>query len=159
MGCSPTKSSLLPRRNCSVRELTLRAHGVIDVIWALLALLGVPIWLVIGALTGALVSRRRFRSQHDVFALSFREHGKSEWPRRVGYARYVHDVLLVNAGLALIRTAIHVVEAAERFEPDEPPTKLGPAVAWTLTLDDGRRVDIAVSADDAARLHIVEPSS
>ena len=127
-------------------------------IWALLALLGVPIWLVVGALTGALVSSRRFRGQDDVFALSFREHGETDWPRRVGYGRYVHDVLLVNSGLALVRTAIHVVELAERFELDEPPSKLDRPIAWTLTLDDGRRVDIAVSTDEAARLHIAAPS-
>lgn len=128
-------------------------------IWALLALLGVPIWLVVGFLTGALVSRRRFQAQDGVFVLSFREHGVTNWPRRVGHGRYVHDVLLVNSGLALVRTTIHVVEVAEPFDPDQPPTKLDRPVAWTLTLDDGRRIDIAVSADDAALLPITDASN
>jgi hypothetical protein len=56
-------------------------------IWALLALLGVPIWLVLGGLCGALVSRRWFRAQPEVFALSFREHGDDGWPRTLAYGR------------------------------------------------------------------------
>ena len=121
-------------------------------IWALLALLGVPIWLVIGGLTGALVSRKRFQRQDGVFTLSFREHGDTGWPRGLAHGRYVHDVLLVNSGLALVRTALHAVEHAERFDPDEPPAKIDDPVAWTLTLDDGRRVDVAVARTDAGRL-------
>jgi hypothetical protein len=124
------------------------------VVWALLALLGVPIWLVVGGLSGALISRRRFRAQEGVFGLSFREHGDENWPRGLGYGRYLNDVLLVNHGLALVKTSIHVVERAERFEADEPPKKIDDPVAWTLTLDDGQVVDVAVSAEDVGLLSL-----
>ena len=121
-------------------------------IWALLAMIGVPIWLVLGALGGSIISRRRFKAQPEVFVLSFREHGHDGWPRRVSYGRYVHNVLLVNAGLALVRTAVHVVERLEPLELDGPVRKLDDPRAWTLSLDNGDHYDIAVSSADAARI-------
>lgn len=120
-------------------------------IWALLALLGVPVWLVVGVLSGALISRRRFRAQEDVFALSRRDHGEDDWPRRLAYGRYVHDVLLVNTGLALVRTEVVVVDRLEPLPLDAPVRKLDAAQAWTLTVENGRRFDIAVAAADAPR--------
>ena len=128
-------------------------------IWAILAILGVPVWLVVGALLGGLASRRRFRAQEEVFPLWFRKHDEADWPRSVAYGRYVHNVLLVNRGLALVRTSIHVVERADSTEFDAPPKKLLDPVAWTLTLDNGEQVDIAVAASDAQRVSAPTPSS
>jgi hypothetical protein len=116
-------------------------------IWALLAILGVPIWLVVGVLAGALVSRRRFRSQPEVFPLLLRAHDAT-WPRSLSYGRYLRDVLLVNQGIALIRTSVHTVVAADPLNLDEEPRKLVEPMAWTLQLDDGNIVDIAVSESD-----------
>ena len=121
-------------------------------IWALLAIIGVPIWLVLGALGGSIISRRRFKAQPDVFVLSIREHGHDGWPRRVSYGRYVHNVLLVNAGLALVRTAVHVVERLKPLDLDGPVHKIDDPCAWTVTLDNGSHYDIAVSSADAARI-------
>ena len=121
-------------------------------IWALLALVGVPIWLILGALSGAIVSRRRFKAQPHVFALLIREHGADGWPRLVSYGRYVHDVLLVNSGLALVRTSVHAVERLDPLELDGPAGKLKEPRGWTVTLDDGGRYDIAVSSVDATRV-------
>lgn len=121
-------------------------------IWALLAMLGVPIWLIVGALTGALVSRRRFRSQPEVFAVLTREHGDDAWPRRAAYGRYVHGVLLVNSGLALVRTRVWAVDRLEACPSDAPLGKLADPQCWTATLDDGRQYDLAVAAVDAHRL-------
>ena len=121
-------------------------------IWALLAMIGVPIWLVLGALGGSIMSRRHFKAQPDVFVLSIREHGHDGWPRRLSHGRYVHNVLLVNAGLALVRTAVHVVERLEPLELDGPVRKLDDPRAWTVTLDNGDQYDIAVSSADATRL-------
>jgi hypothetical protein len=122
------------------------------VIWALLAILGVPIWLVVGVLTGALLSRRRFRAQGDVFALSRREEGEDDWPRRRVYGRYVHDVLVVNSGLALVRTSVQPVDHLDPIPVDGTVRKLIDPQAWTVTLEDGQRFDIAVAAADAHRL-------
>lgn len=120
-------------------------------IWAILALLGVPIWLVVGALAGALISRRRFRSQPGVFPLLMREHGEAEWPRRCAYGRYVHDVLLVNSGLALVRTRVWAVDRVGPCALTAPIRKLVDPRCWLVTLDDGRQHELAVAADDAPR--------
>ena len=127
-------------------------------IWATLAILGVPIWLVVGALLGSLMSRRRFRAQEGVFPLWFRDHDDADWSRSVSYGRYVHNVLLVNHGLALVRTSIHVVERADSTDFDEPPKKLLDPVAWTLTLDNGEQVDVAVEASDAPLISAPTPT-
>lgn len=121
-------------------------------IWAILAALGVPIWLIVGALAGALISRRHFREQPDVFALSTREHGKDGWPRRRVYGRYVHDVLLVNSGLALVRTRVWVVERLDPLSLDGPVGKFADPQAWTATLEGGEQHDLALAAVDAHRL-------
>ena len=127
-------------------------------IWALLAILGVPIWLVVGGLTSALWSRKNFRAQDEVFVLYFRDHGDDGWPRAVSWGRFVHNVLIVNHGLALVRTSIHVVEGAESLDIDTPPKKLTDPVAWALTLRDGERLDVAVDASDARTLSASMPA-
>ena len=79
-------------------------------------MLGVPIWLVVGALGSALFSRHRFKTRTGVIPLLFREAGEDKWPRRPSYGRYVHNVLVVNRGLALVRTSVHVVEHVDRLD-------------------------------------------
>jgi hypothetical protein len=114
-------------------------------IWATLAVLGVPIWLVVGALAGALFSRHRFKAQPDVFSLLFREAGEEKWPRRLAYGRYVHNVLIVNHGLAQIRTSVHVVEHVDRLDLGETTFKhIGDPIAFTIRLDDGDVYELAV---------------
>ena len=76
-------------------------------IWILLAALGVPLWLVVGALSGALWSRRQFRRAAGVFPCKVRivsgPEGPGKWTRSTAHARWIHDVLLVHVGLALVR--------------------------------------------------------
>lgn len=74
-------------------------------IWALLAILGVPIWLIVGALIAGYANRRHFQKSPGVFPLRMRtppgEDGK--WSGKQ-HARWVHDVVLVNKGFAKVRT-------------------------------------------------------
>ena len=72
-------------------------------IWALLAILGVPIWLVVGVLVGIGLSRRAFKQQPGVFEINIRSADAEKWPRRPCYGRVVSDVLVLNRGLALLR--------------------------------------------------------
>lgn len=118
-------------------------------IWATLALLGVPIWLVVGALIGALFSRHRFKAQPDVVPLLCREAGDDNWPRRPAYGRYVHDVLIVNHGLAQIRTSIHVVERVDRLDLGDTTFKhFADPIAFALRLDDGSEYELAIERAD-----------
>jgi hypothetical protein len=118
-------------------------------IWATLALLGVPIWLVVGALIGAMFSRHQFRAEDDVFPLLMREAGDDKWPRRLAYGRYVHNVIIVNHGLAQIRTSVHVVEEIDRLDLGDTTLKhIGDPLAFAIRLDDGSGFELAVDRAD-----------
>lgn len=114
-------------------------------IWAALALLGIPIWLLLGALILALVSRHYFRSQNGVFPLMLRAAGEDTWRRGPSYGRYVHDVLIVHRGLAQIRTSIHAVEHVEPLDLGDATFRhIDDPIAFTIALDDGDEFEIAV---------------
>lgn len=116
---------------------------------ATLALLGIPVWLLIGGLVGALLSRRNFKAQPDVVPLMFRAAGDDKWPRGLAYGRYVHNVLIVNHGLAQIRTAVHVVEHVDRLDVGGTTFKhLDDPVAFTVRLDDGSDYELAIERAD-----------
>ena len=121
-------------------------------VWALLALLGVPIWLVVGGLGAALWSRRSFSRQPGAFPAKVRGSSQGGWPRRKVFSRVVRDVLVLNSGLALVRTSVLAVDSASieggsqavagmqdptvlalTFDGDEPPAQL--AVASPLHPD------------------------
>jgi hypothetical protein len=117
-------------------------------IWILLAALGVPIWLVVGALCGALWSRRTFRHAPGVFPCNVRitssTDGPQKWPRSTAYARWAHDVLLVHAGLALVR--YRVLPIASVDQPASPASdvrlKGDDPVAMHFRLDDESVVEV-----------------
>jgi hypothetical protein len=121
-------------------------------IWILLAALGVPIWLIVGGLGAALLSRRKFRQGPGVFPCKVRIESGSDapgkWSRPTGYAAWVHDVLLVHAGLALIR--VRALPTAEAEGPISPArdvkVKRGDAVSLRLRLDDGSIAEVAAPA-------------
>ena len=118
-------------------------------IWATLAFLGVPIWLVVGALGGAMFSRHNFKAQPDVVPLLFRAADDDKWPRRLAYGRYVHNVLIVNRGLAQIRTAVHVVEHVDRLDLGDTTFKhIDDPIAYAIRLDDGSEYELAIERAD-----------
>jgi len=114
-----------------------------------LAFLGVPIWLLIGALIGAMFSRHRFKARPDVVPLFFREAGDENWPRRSAYGRYVHNVFIVNHGLAQIRTFVHVVEHVDRLDLGDTTFKdFDDPIALVFRLDDGSEYEVAIELAD-----------
>ena len=114
-------------------------------IWATLAFLGVPIWLVVGALIGGMFSRHHFRAQDDVFPLLFREVGDDKWPRGLAYGRYVHNVLIVNHGLAQIRTSVHVVEHIDLLDLGETTLKhIDDPIGFVIRVDNGDTYELAI---------------
>ena len=134
-------------------------------IWILLAALGVPLWLIIGALTAGLLSRRAFKRSPGVFPAKLRvTAGASSgtgpsWPRMPVYARWVHDVLLVHQGIALVRSrALPVASVTGPITTASPDDvkKLGPRpMLLALVVDDGSTVELA--APDDARDAMVGP--
>ncbi len=122
--------------------------------------LGVPLWLVLGMLGVMLWQRHQFKQEPDVFEAKIRlasgasEDFKEKWPRISGYGRWVHDVLLVHAGLGL-RTNTPVPVAALEGPLDasaaDAARRLGDnPVVYRLTLDDGATFLMAVPAEAGA---------
>jgi len=116
----------------------------------LLALLGIPIWLLIGAVLGALFSRRNFKAQPDVLPMMHRAADDDDWPRGPGYGRYVNNVLIVNHGVAQIRTSVHVVEHVEPLDLGDTTFKhIDDPIAYAVRVNDGSDYEIAVARADS----------
>ncbi len=127
---------------------------------ALLSILGVPLWLVVGILALAFWSRRQFQKAPGVFPCRVREIlGSGEeagWGRPKSYGRWVHDVLLLHSGLALIRYRALPVASVEKPVALAEDTRFkGDAVSIQLRLDDGSLVEVAGPAE--ARQLLVGP--
>ena len=119
---------------------------------ALLATLGVPLWLVVGVLLVALWSRRQFQKGPGVFPCRVREVlGSGEeagWGRAKSHGRWVHDVLLLHSGLALIHyRALPVVSVEKPIASAEGTRFKGDAVSIQLREDDGSVVELAGPAE------------
>ena len=120
-------------------------------IWALLAVLGVPIWLIAGLLLSVWLSRRQLRAEEGVFVLSVRAQGDEKWPRAVAYARCFRGIIVVNRGAALLRTSILEIDAVAELDLDDPPRKPAGAVGRLLTCADGSSLEVAVAPVDVVR--------
>lgn len=113
-------------------------------IWALLAILGIPIWVIVGALAGAVWSRRRFRSQPGVFRIAVRAAGEQSWPRVVAYGRLVRDVLVVNRGLALVRVELYPIVGVRGLEAPLPDKKIAGATGRVLRVDGHDDLEVSI---------------
>jgi hypothetical protein len=127
------------------------------VIWIILAALGIPIWLVLGGLGATFLSRRSFKRRPGVFPVKLRVVSgevaklKASWPRRPGYARWVHDVLLVQHGGALRQTeamaVTRVTEAISSRGADDIRALGDAPLVMSLELDGGAKVELAAPTD------------
>ncbi len=122
-------------------------------IWAVLAFFGVPLWLIVGALAAAAFSRRSFIKQPGVFEAKIRLiDGNAvgigaNWQFIRVNGRWIHDVLLINRGVALMRvTPIGATGRAgeRRLAPRDTVTIRGrqPLVQMFYT-DTGARFELA----------------
>lgn len=122
-------------------------------IWILLAALGVSLWVIAAGILFVAWSRRRLRQTPGVFACHVRPAGPAEtsdgWPRSKRYAYWVHDVLLVHRGPALLR--YDALAVANVVGPSAATTAkgLGDQPMWLrLHLDDGRLLDVVAHDHD-----------
>jgi hypothetical protein len=128
-------------------------------IWVLLAALGIPLWMVAGALVTTLWSRRRFMRAPGAFAAKMRvvtgevDGLDSSFPRSRSAARWVHDTLVIHRGVALARSdafAIAQMTGSRAASGDAEVKGLGPHPRiLTLVLDSGATVELAAHADAA----------
>ena len=105
-------------------------QGGTSVIWATLALLGIPIWFIAVVLIAVFRNRKTVRSNPQVY--EFRRKKGDGWQRGMNDARWVSDVLIAHSGLALIRTdaaQVGSIAVLNRIEP--APKGLGESIGGT----------------------------
>ena len=130
-------------------------------IGAILAVLGVPIWLVVAGLGVALLrSRSQFKKRPGVFMAKIRLRSGSfegigeKWTPMPIAALWVHDVLLVHKGLPLVRTLpVPVAEAVGTAQAADPGEikRLGEQPALlTFRLDNGAELELATPGDSSS---------
>ena len=117
-------------------------------VWALLALLGIPIWFIALVLIAAFRNRRKVRSDPSVF--TFKARKDDGWRRGKVHARWVSDVLITHSGIALIRMDAAKVDAVTIRGPIEPPPKgLGESASEVcVAYAEGSALSVAVSAEN-----------
>lgn len=115
--------------------------------YIIMGLLGIPIWLIVGALVVMLWKRNHFKKQPGVFPARLRlESGSFEGLSEKGastYCVWVHDVLLVHKGMSLTSTLpVPVASAGET-------KRLGDKVMYfSFHLDDGSIMQMSGFGDD-----------
>ena len=129
-------------------------------IWAVLAVLGVPIWLVVAGLGAALLrSWSQFKKRPGVFMAKIRLRSGSfegiseKWTPMPIAALWVHDVLLVHKGLPLVRNLpLPVAEAvgtAQAADPGEIKRLGEQPTLLTFRLDNGAELELATPGDSS----------
>jgi hypothetical protein len=118
------------------------------VIWATLALLGIPIWLIAIVLVAAFRNRNKVRANPNVFDYKLKK--GDVWKRKKGYARWVSDVLIYHAGIAMIRTDAFEISTVRVLDTTDLPSKgLGDdPTGLEVTYAGGETVTFAVSAQN-----------
>ena len=124
-------------------------------IWAILALLGVPLWLCALGILTVVVQNRKLRTRHGDLPVRVHRPGKKRWSR--GHAIWVSDVFGWRGSPAAWREdLVQVTRATLRASDAEEQKKLhrlgeNPAVA-TLTLAGGETLKVASRREQGAAL-------
>ena len=124
-------------------------------VWAILAFLGVPLWLcAAGILVLVLRTRSLVKRAGNIPARVLRP-GKSRWTR--GHAVWVSDVFAFRGSPAAWREDLAQVDAVAVHDLDEAQHKklrrLGPrAAVATLSLAGGGSLEVATDEQHAAAL-------
>jgi hypothetical protein len=124
-------------------------------IWAILAFLGVPLWLCAVGIAAVVFRNRGLRKRHGDIPVRILRPGKTRWMR--GHAIWVSNVLVWRGSPAAWNEDLwHTASATVRDpDPDERHGLRGlgdtPVVA-ALTTDDGRRVRLAAAPEHRTAL-------
>jgi hypothetical protein len=111
-------------------------------IWAILALLGVPLWLCAGGILYLILTNRKLRKRRGDVPVRVRQPGSSRWRR--GHAIWVSDVLAWRGSpAAWDEELVHVASAELRTPGVEEAKKL-------RRLGDGFRIGRLTSVHGAA---------
>jgi hypothetical protein len=125
-------------------------------VWAVLAVLGVPLWLCAVGVVVLVLENRSLRKRPGDIPVRVLAPGKKRWTR--GHAIWVSDVFAWRASPASWKEGLAQVTDASLHESIDPETmkrlrRLGdnPSVA-SLTLGGGAMIDVAARQDDRTAL-------
>jgi hypothetical protein len=124
-------------------------------IWAILAVLGVPLWLIALALLGLFFRNRKLRNRLGDIPVRVRRAGKERWTR--GHAVWVSDVFAWRGSPAAWSEEVVQVDSVFLHAPDEKQRKqlhrLGDDVVIAgLSLSGGSSIDVAALDEHRAAL-------
>ena len=119
-------------------------------IWAILAALGIPLWLCALGILGLVIQNRKLRKRHGDIPVRVRRPGEKRWTR--GHAIWVSNVFAWRGSPAAWNEELLQVNGATVRAPDAEEAKklrrLGadPAIA-ALALHDGEICEVATRAE------------
>jgi hypothetical protein len=125
------------------------------VIWAILAMLGVPLWLCALGIVALILRNRKLRRRYGDTPVRVRRPGKKRWTR--GHAIWVSDVFAWRGSPAAWDEDLLQVSGATLRAADPAERKklhgLGedPAIA-TLALADGGSLEVAAATEQRSAL-------
>jgi hypothetical protein len=90
-------------------------------IWAILALLGVPLWLCAGGILYVVLTNRKLRKRRGDVPVRVKQPGSSRWKR--GHAIWVSDVLAWRGSPAAWNEELIQVASLELRSPDVEEAK------------------------------------
>jgi len=123
------------------------------------ALLGIPLWILLGWMVAGVWHRHETKSLPGIFKTKVRlvsgeyRHIDQNFPRTAEQAFWVHDVLILEKGLLIPRTLSFGI--ADRVQPTrqadpEQVKGLGDAPVWLqVRLDNGAVLEIAAQREKA----------
>ena len=121
-------------------------------IWAVLAALGVPLWVIALALLALLWKRRRVAKLPEIFRCKVRvasgEIAGLKEKFRSAHVRWIHDVLVVYSGMGRTTVTPLPIKAVEHpFRPGDIKRMDNPQIL-ALRLDGDAIAEVAVPAAD-----------
>lgn len=124
-------------------------------IWAVLALIGVPLWLCALGILALVFRNRRLRKRPGSVPVRVREEGQGRW--RPGHAVWVHDVFAFRGSPAAWKETLFqarsIADVHPRGENDSGIHRLGDnVVIATLSLVPGGKLQVAARAEQQGLL-------
>ncbi len=122
-------------------------------VWAILALLGVPLWLCAAGITMVVLNNRKLRKRFGDLPVRVRRPGKKRWTR--GHAIWVSDVFAFRGSPAAWREDLDQISDVVMRDPGAEEVRhlhrLGDGfVLATLHGHGGGTLDVAAAPDQRA---------
>ncbi len=122
------------------------------------ALLGIPLWILLGWMAGGLWHRHEIKGLPGQFKAKVRlvsgnyRHTSKNFPRMAGNAIWAHDVLILEKGLLIPRTLhFEITDAVQPAQPadSEQVKGLGDSpITMQFRLDEGAVIEVAAPGEE-----------